>query len=99
MPQVSRHADLCFTNHTCTPIVGVQATQFTVFANATPVLKLGDPVMPHTIKKGLVCKAHEANVNMGSTSIFVQGIPLARVSDSTDFGFMIQGAPNVFAGG
>jgi uncharacterized Zn-binding protein involved in type VI secretion len=55
--------------------------------------------MPHTIKKGLVCKAHKANVNMGSTSVFVQGIPMARVGDSTDLGFMIRGAPNVFAGG
>ena len=55
--------------------------------------------MPHTIKQGDFCVGHPANINMGSTNVFVQGIPMARVGDSTDLGYMIQGAPNVFAGG
>lgn len=99
MPQVSRNADLCFTGHTCDAVAGVRATQFTVFVNGIPSLKQGDPVMPHTIKKGLKCVLHPANVNRGSTSVFVQGIPMARVGDSTDFGALFRGSPNVFAGG
>ena len=55
--------------------------------------------MPHTIKKGDFCVDHSANVNRGSTSVFVQGIPMARVGDSTDRGALFRGSPNVFAGG
>lgn len=99
MPQVSRHADLCRTGHTCTSIVGVRATQFSVYINGIPSLKQGDPVMPHTIRRGLKCIDHPANVRRGSTSVFVEGIPIARVGDSTDRGAMIRGAVDVFAGG
>jgi len=99
MPQVSRNGDLCYTGHTCDFVAGVQATQNTVFINGIPSLKQSDPVMPHTIKKGLVCKFHYAQVNRGSSSVFVRGIPIARVGDSTDFGGLIRGSHNVFAGG
>ena len=99
MPQVSRNGDLCFTGHACDPVAGVRATQFTVFVNGIPSLKQGDPVMPHNIKAGDFCVGHRANVNRGSTSVFVQGIPMARVGDSTDGGALFRGSPNVFAGG
>ena len=90
MPQVSRHADLCFTGHSCDGVAGVRATQFTVFVNGIPSLKQGDPVMPHTIRVGDYCVDHSANVNRGSTSVFVQGIPMARVGDSTDRGALFR---------
>jgi uncharacterized Zn-binding protein involved in type VI secretion len=31
--------------------------------------------------------------------VFIQGVPVARRGDSADRGRMIQGSPNVFAGG
>ena len=98
MPQISRNKDLAATGHTCTPVVPVIASQFTVFSNGIAVARPGDRCAPHTIKK-IVCVDHPANINQGSTSVFAEGIPVARVGDSTDQGAMIQGAPNVFAGG
>lgn len=99
MPQLSRGGDLASTGHTCTSVIPVVATQFTVFANGISVARQGDPVVPHTIKIGLDCIPHPAKINAGSSSVFAQGVPVARVGDSTDKGAMIQGAPNVFAGG
>jgi len=99
MPGISRGGDLAATGHTCTFVIPVVATQFTVMANGIPVARQGDPVVPHTIKKGLDCIGHGASINAGSSSVFAQGVPVARVGDSTDQDAMIQGAPNVFAGG
>jgi len=99
MPQVSRHSDIAATGHRCTPKVPVIATQFTVFANGTPVARMADPTQSHTIRRGDECKGHDAQINIGSGTVFAEGIPMARVGDSTDAGAMIMGAPNVFAGG
>tara|TARA_Y100001937_G_scaffold43543_1_gene61462 strand:+ start:102 stop:413 length:312 start_codon:yes stop_codon:yes gene_type:complete len=98
---ISRHHDLCFTNHGCTRYVGVKATQNEVFADGIqkPILRIGDPVLPHTIRKGLKCIKHDAVVNDGSRSVFVKNIPVGRITDSTDKGVLIQGSFRVFAGG
>tara|TARA_R110000782_G_scaffold70419_2_gene141480 strand:- start:618 stop:752 length:135 start_codon:yes stop_codon:yes gene_type:complete len=43
--------------------------------------------------------AHPAKVNIGSRSVYAEGIPVARISDSADFNKMITGNFNsVFAG-
>jgi uncharacterized Zn-binding protein involved in type VI secretion len=99
MPQVSRHGDKCFTGHACDTTAPVIASQFTVLANAIPVLRPGDKVAPHEILRGRFCVFHKAEVNAGSSTVFAQGIPVARLGDSTDKGAMKQGSPNVFAGG
>jgi hypothetical protein len=44
-----RHADKGRTGHACTRVIGARATQGAVFANNRPVLRRGDPAMPHTI--------------------------------------------------
>jgi uncharacterized Zn-binding protein involved in type VI secretion len=44
------------------------------------------------------CAGHLAVVNTGSRTVFAEGRPVARVGDSADFGAMIQGSANVFAG-
>jgi len=46
----------------------------------------------------LRCVAHPAVVNTGSTTVFAEGIPVARLGDSADFGALIMGSQNVFAG-
>jgi uncharacterized Zn-binding protein involved in type VI secretion len=97
---ISRHHDLATTGHGCTRIVGVKATQNEVFANGIqkPMLRIGDPCLPHVIRVGLKCKKHRAFVNDGSRSVFVKNIPVGRIGDSTDFGALITGSFNVFAG-
>jgi uncharacterized Zn-binding protein involved in type VI secretion len=99
MPAISRDLDLAKTGHLCTPIIGVEASQNNVIANGIPVLRPGDWCLPHTIKCGPVCCGHPAMINRGSSSVFAVGIPVARIGDSTDFGFMIKGSSSVFAGG
>ena len=101
MPAVSRNNDLAKTGHGCTFFVGVKATQKEVFANGKPILRPGDPCMKHTIPTccPLRCIPHDAVVNAGSRSVFVLGIPVARDGDSTDFGALFLGSPNVFANG
>jgi uncharacterized Zn-binding protein involved in type VI secretion len=101
MPAISRHRrDLAKTGHGCTAVIGVRASQFSVYANTTAVLRPGDSLLPHTI---LVCcppkcVGHAAKVNRGSRTVFAEGKPVARLGDSADRGRMIQGSPNVFAG-
>ena len=102
MPAVSRdRIDLARIGHGCTAIIGVKATQGSVFANGKPVLRPGDPCLPHTIPTCCppMCISHFAKVNMGSRSVFALGKPVARNGDSTDFGALFQGSFNVFAGG
>ena len=40
-----------------------------------------------------------AVVNIGSSTVNVVGLPIARLNDSTDAGQMTQGSPTVYAGG
>lgn len=99
MPAISRDIrDLAKTGHLCTLFRGVKATQSSVFANGSAVLRPGDPLLPHNIKIGFLCKGHPAVVKAGSRTVFAEGRPVARFGDSADFGAMIQGSPNVFAG-
>ena len=104
MPAISRNVvDLAKTGHPCTFVIGVKASQGSVFANRIPILRPGDRCLPHTILKCYgrycACIPHKAKVNMGSRSVFAIGKPVARDKDSTDFGALFQGSPNVFAGG
>ena len=98
MPAVSRDkVDLARTGHTCTAMIGCKATARTVFANGIKVLRPGDKLLPHFIKK-VKCTGHPANVNRGSRTVFAEGLPISRVGDSADRGALIQGSRNVFAG-
>ena len=103
MPAISRHIrDLAATGHTCTAVIGVKASQFSVYANGSAVLRPGDRLLPHTIlvctPDGCYCESHSAKVNRGSRTVFAVGKPVARDRDSADRGRMIQGSRNVFAG-
>jgi len=37
-------------------------------------------------------------VNAGSSSVFINGIPAARIGDSADMGALIQGSSDVYIG-
>ena len=104
MPAISRNVvDLAKTGHPCTFVIGVKASQGSVFANGIPILRPGDKCLKHTILsmcgKYPCCKNHRAKVNMGSRSVIAVGMPVARDGDSTDMGALFMGSPNVFAGG
>ncbi len=76
------------------------AKQFDVYSEGKPNLTFGDRVAFHFILVGKFCVPHlGAKVNQGSMTVFVKGIPAARIGDSTDQGMMYKGANTVFAGG
>ena len=98
MPRICRNGDLGTTGHPCTPIIGVRATQGSVFANGIPLARLGDPTRPHLILKGIFCVGHMSKVKSSSGTVFAQGIGVARIGDAYDFGAMIKGSGSVSAG-
>lgn len=102
MPKVARDGDPTTTGHGCdatTTVTGPTGASAKVYANGIPVECKGNPTAPHTILAGSICVPHSAAINVGSGSVYVGGIELARVGDSTDGGEITDGSPNVFAGG
>ncbi len=99
MPKISRNYDKCRTGHRCTARAPCLSTQYRVFANGIPILRQGDPVKPHLIRRGLKCVGHRASVIGSSNNVFVANIKVARFDDRADRGSMIQGSLNVFANG
>ena len=100
MPAVARQGDPTTTGHGCdatTTITGPTGAGAKVFANGIPIECIGNPTSPHTINSGKVCVPHSAAINAGSGNVFVGGIGVARVGDSTDGGAITAGSPNVFA--
>ena len=99
MPQVARQNDRFSTGHKCTTTSTVTGPSTNVFANGRGVERKGDPSVVHTIKIGKKCKPHSVKIASGSSTVFVNGKPIARVGDSIDSGAITSGSNNVFAGG
>ncbi len=102
MPRISRHKDRCSTGHLCDTSAPVNASQHTVFANGKAILKRGDKVGKHTIRKKVkdksLCINHRAKLTGGSFTVFVKGIGVGRKGDKADKGSMKGASDNVFAG-
>jgi len=98
MPKVCRTGDLGRTGHSCSAFSGAFATQRSVFANGIPLNRVKDPAKPHTIFVPFQCVPHPSKINMASRTVFAKNIGIARIGDSFDYGNMIKGSPNVFAG-
>jgi uncharacterized Zn-binding protein involved in type VI secretion len=101
MPAVVRVGDPLSTGHGCTGSTTLAShnQDGTVRANSIVIAVVGAPTVVHTIPAGDACIPHTANLNAGSSSVFINGIPVGRVGDSADAGAMTSGSPNVFAGG
>lgn len=100
MPAACFNGHLTTTGHGCDPVCGtIASSQSKVFIQGITALVQGDPCAPHTILRGRRCVSHSAQVNVGSSKVFYQAIPAARIGDSADGGAMIQGSSKVFAGG
>ncbi len=97
------HKSLAATGHKCDVVVPIIATAFSVRVGGKKIGRMFDRLMPHVIQclpcPGCCCMNHPARVNVGSRSVFAEGIPVARIRDSADMKCMITGNfNNVFAG-
>jgi uncharacterized Zn-binding protein involved in type VI secretion len=101
MPAVARDGDPTTTGHDCdatTTVTGPTGAVAKVYANNIAIECKGNPTASHTIKSGNSCVDHPASINAGSGTVFVGGVAIARVGDSTDGGAITGGSPSVFAG-
>ena len=95
----------CTTGHGCDSVTTVLGGSANVKIGGVGVLRKGDPLAKHTIQQTPPllppCINHPGQVvNTGSTSVFVNGEPIARVGDLVDIGGAITaGIPTVIAGG
>jgi|TARA_Y100001951_G_scaffold89368_1_gene81681 uncharacterized Zn-binding protein involved in type VI secretion len=100
MPAVSRKGDSLSTGHICASTSNLDTpTQSTVFANGILIARKTDKTVSHPFPPSPPCAPHVAVVNVGSSTVNVVGLSIARKDDSTDAGQMTQGSNNVFAGG
>ncbi len=96
MPAVSRLDDQC-TGHGAFPPRASTSASPDVFVNGIAVHRQGDSWAVHCDPSP---SCHGSALAMGSGSVFVNGLPIARVGDPVACGSSIaQGSPDVFAGG
>jgi len=100
MPAVSRVGDSLSTGHACTGSTTIASsnTDGSVKVNNINAIVIGAPTVSHPFPPNPPCAPHVANLNAGSSSVFIQGIAVGRVGDSADAGAMTSGSDNVFAG-
>lgn len=101
MPAVSRVGDSLSTGHACTGSTTIASsnTDGTVHANNIDIIVVGAPTVSHPFPPAPPCAPHVANLNAGSSSVFINGIAVGRIGDSADAGEMTSGSSNVFVGG
>ena len=98
--KVSRKGDKLSTGHLCASTTELDTpNQDSVFANGKLVARRTDKTVPHPAPPIPPCPDLVKFVNVGSESVFVCGLNIARIEDSTDAGEMTKGSSNVFAGG
>jgi uncharacterized Zn-binding protein involved in type VI secretion len=100
MPAVSRVGDSLSTGHGCTGSTTIASsnTDGSVKADSINIIVVGAPTVSHPFPPSPPCAPHVANLNAGSSSVFIQGIAVGRVGDSADAGAMTSGSPSVYAG-
>jgi len=100
MPAVSRVGDSLSTGHGCTGSTTIASsnTDGSVKADNINIIVVGAPTVSHPFPPSPPCAPHVANLNAGSSSVFIQGIAVGRVGDSADAGAMTSGSPSVYAG-
>lgn len=95
MPAVTRKGDIC-TGHGCFPARPNNEGSPDVFINGIAAHRVGDGWETHCC--GSSC--HGSTMASGSSTVFVNGKPLARIGDQVACGSSsAQGSPDVFAGG
>ena len=90
----ARQGDTC-SGHGCFPPRASDTGSDNVFINGIPALRSGDHFVLHTCGDDV----HDGNVSSGSSSVFVNGQPLALIGSTISCGSVVaQGSDNVFVG-
>ena len=109
MPGVAGKGDFISTGHLCDTTSTIGEGSSNVKVNGKPVAFKGAAISPHTIEsqRGVqppgsptnpsTCIPHTASVKEGSSTVRVNGKPIARQYDAADDGSITQGSPNVNA--
>ena len=100
MPEVVRDGDTLSTGHGCvgTTTLNGDNTDGTVHANNIDIAVIGAPTVSHPFPPDPPCTPHTAELNAGSSSVWINGIAVGRIGDSADAGAMTTGSPDVYAG-
>jgi hypothetical protein len=101
MPEVVRIGDSLSTGHGCdstTTIASSNQSTTNVYANGILIDVVGAPTVSHPFPPNPPCAPHTAQLNAGSSSVFINNINVGRIDDSADAGAMTTGSPDVFAG-
>lgn len=97
MPAVARIGD--FNLPHCSPMV-LALGSGSVFVNGRPMSFRGCFNTVHLLPAGKICLPHIGFVGLGSFTVFVHGLGVARFGDYMTFcTFIVQGSTTVFAGG
>jgi uncharacterized Zn-binding protein involved in type VI secretion len=98
MPAIARIGDSIATGHGCDGSTTLTGPSGDVFANNIGIERQGDPTVSHRVSGRNCSNSHTAVVNAGSSTVFVNNKPIARIGDSADAGSITSGSPTVFAG-
>lgn len=99
MPAIVREGDIC-TGHGCWPPRPAISSSKTVFSDGRGVVRKGDRYAVHCKPCGKNPACHDSFVTEGSSSVFVDGIPVARVGDPIACGSLCStGSLNSLGGG
>jgi len=100
MPAVCRVGDSLSTGHACvgTTTIASSNTDGTVKVNGINLIVVGAPTVSHPAPPVPPCPPHVRFLNVGSSTVRVNSIPVGRIGDSADAGAMTSGSSNVFAG-
>ena len=103
MPGCARVNDIINTGHGCDTTATIVVGSNNVRINGRSATFQGADISSHTINNPSAppaCIPHPGQkVNRGSSTVKVNGKPMARIGDSADLGSIRGGSTNVFAGG
>ena len=101
MPKVVRVGDSLSTGHGCTGTTTLDNSNQgvdNVYANNILISVEGADTVSHAFPPDPPCTPHTAELNTGSSTVFINNIKVGRIGDSADAGAMTTGSPTVFAG-
>lgn len=90
--------DTVSTGHQCDTTTTTNQCSTSVFINGKGACRLGDTITIHAHKVGNSCVPHTATITSASDTVFVDGIAIARNTDSADAGSITSGSTDTFSG-
>ena len=79
MPAICRKGDSLSTGHICVGTTTLTTpAQSTVFANSILMARVTDKTVPHPFPPNPPCANHVAQVNAGSSTVFVEGFSISE---------------------